>query len=217
MKKLLKMFLIDFLYFLLTTIVIIAGKLKITQMYLSLQEYGPQLDTLNLDNDVALAQTLLSQINNSATEISLYLFIVIPLIAFILYGTFQGYSYYSLHKKKNFLMKFILASLVSLIFLVLLIFKFHYDLVALFVISSYLTFFLYFKELKNIKLALNKVHIYFPYFLVYFILFFLPLTAFFMTDASYGVGNLFYWYFIFGIILTILFSTYKIYLIKKLS
>ena len=215
--KFIRTFLLDLTFFVFTIIILILGRLKLMQMLVGLQGYGPQLNSIDPNANILQTQNLLSQINTSADKIYIYLFIILPLIIFILYILIQGFSFYLLKKQKNFFIKFILSSLVPIIILVLAISQYNYILLVLFFISSYLAFFLYFKDLKEIKLAYKKIYVYFPYYLVYLILSLLILSSFFMTDASYKISNLFFWYLTFGILFTGFFSLYKIYLVKKLS
>ncbi len=217
MKNFLKIFFLDLTFFVIAIILILLGRLRLEFMWTSLNSFAPQLSQIDPNSNVLGAQSLLSQVNSATNSIYLFLFIVLPLIFYILYILTQGITFSFLKKEKKYFLKFIIINFILTIFLTVSIYFFNYILLGIAFILSYFIFFLYFKDYKEVFSSLKKFHIYFSLYLVYVVLFLLILSAFFMGNLAYGVSDLFYLYSIFGILFTALFSYYKIYLVKKLS
>src|SRR3989344_8731222 len=122
-QKLIKTFLLDLSYFLLFIFILITSKEKVKSFLLQIQSYSPQLNAIDPNQNILEAQNLISQINSLANNAYLFIFIIIPIIIFVLYVLLQGYGFYLLKKEKNYLIKFTLASLPSFIFFTLLLFN----------------------------------------------------------------------------------------------
>ncbi len=213
-RNLIKTFFLDLTYFLLLTIILILTKIKINEFLARLQTYGSQLNIININQNTQETQSLLSQISSLTNKAYVFLFIVVPLIIFILYIIFQGLTF----KREKFSFKnFILTNLVPFIFLTLALFLFNTYLFILFIITSYLAFVLYFYNLKKLKIALTKVYKLFPFYLIYIVLSILITGFFYLSYTRIYISTDFIWIFLFGILLNLLFSYYKIYLIKSLD
>ena len=213
-RNLIKTFFLDLTYFLLLTIILILTKIKINEFLARLQTYGSQLNIININQNTQETQSLLSQISSLTNKAYVFLFIVVPLIIFILYIIFQGLTF----KREKFSFKnFILTNLVPFIFLTLALFLFNTYLFILFIITSYLAFVLYFYNLKKLKIALTKVYKLFPFYLIYIVLSILITGFFYLSYTRIYISTDFIWIFLFGILLNLLFSYYKIYLMKSLN
>src|SRR3989344_3228309 len=122
-QKLLKTFFLDLSYFLIFIFVLMVSRSKIQQFLLNIQTYGPELNALDPGQNVLEAQNLLNQISSLSNQVYIFMFLIVPLIIFILYVSLQGYSLYLLKKEKYYLIKFSLASLPSFVFFTLLVFN----------------------------------------------------------------------------------------------
>jgi len=213
-NKTIKIFFLDLTYFLLLTIILILTKIKINEFLARLQTYGSQLNTININQDIQEAQSLLSQISSVTNKAYIFLFIIVPLIIFILYIIFQGLTF---KREKSSLKNFILINLAPFIFLILALFLFNIYLFILFIITSYLAFVLYFYNFKKLKISLTKIYKLFPFYLIYIILSILITGFFYLSYTRIYISTDFIWIFLFGILLNLLFSYYKIYLIKSLN
>ena len=152
MKQKLKVILLDFIYFLLFAIILILTKIKLGKILINLKSYGAGLNTFTSQN-VQEVQNLLSQLNSIAINAFIFLFIIIPLISFILYVLFQGLTF----KKEKFSFKrFILISLFPFIALILTLFTLNVYLLILFIVTGYLTFILYFSAISTILMILSS-------------------------------------------------------------
>ena len=213
MKFKIKIILIDLAYFLLLTLILILTRIKISEFLVNIQGYGTQLNAVNINENLQETQNLLSQINSVATKASIFLFIIVPLIIFILYIIFQGLT---LKKDKKYFKKFILINLVPYIILVVSLFLFNTYLFILFIITSYLAFVLYFYDKKKIKIALNKIYKLFSLYLIYALLQILIIGFFYLGYTRIPISTDFVWIFVFAVLFSLIFSFYKIYLVKKL-
>jgi hypothetical protein len=213
-NKILKIFPLDLIYFLLFTFVLILSRSWIQQFLLKLRSYAPQLNAINPNSNTIEAQNLITNINSLANNAYLFIFIIIPLIIFIIYILLQGYSFYLLKKEKNYLLKFALVSLPSIIFITLLTFNPNIYLFIITFLTMYLSFFLYFKDLNKIKLAFIKIYKYFPAFLLYLALSLIIITLLFVSYVTFLTQMNYLLLLIFALIFIIVFSYYKIYLIK---
>lgn len=213
-QKLLKIFFLDLTYFLLLTIILILTRIKVSEFLTQVQNYGTQLNAIDINQDLQFTQNLLSQISSAANKAYVFLFILVPIIIFILYIIFQGLTF----KKEKFSYKnFILISLIPFIFLLLTLFFFKIYLFILFIITSYLAFVLYFYNIKKLKLAFFKIYKLFPFYLIYLILPTLVIGFFYLSYTRVYINVDFIWMFLIGILFTLLFSFYKNYLIKSLD
>ncbi len=212
-SKFIKIFFLDLSYFLLSLIILILAREKIKEILIKIQSYAPELNLV--DPNQIEAQNLISQISSLANTAYLFIFIIIPIIIFLLYILLQGYSFYILKKEKNYFLKFTLASLPTFVFLILLMFKYNLYLLIITILSSYLSFFLYFMDLNKIKLAFAKIYKYFPLYLIFAILSLSIISLFFMSYLII-LTKTNYFLFLFGIIFISLFSYYKIILAEKL-
>jgi len=213
MKQKLKVILLDFIYFLLFAIILILIKIKLGKILINLKSYGAGLNTFTNQN-VQEVQNLLSQLNSIAINAFIFLFIIIPLISFILYVLFQGLTF----KKEKFSFKrFILISLFPFIALILTLFTLNVYSLILFIITGYIVFISYFYDLKKINLAYKKFYKLFPMYLLYLFLPFLIIGFFYLAYTRIPISFDFIYIILFGIFFSILFSLYKIYLIKKLN
>ncbi len=214
--RILKIFFLDFVYFILLLFIVLFSRLQIQSLLSKIQSYAPELNTLNNQN-ILDAQGLISQINSLSVQAYLFIFIVIPLIIFILYILLQGYGFYLLKKEKKFLLKFSIINLPVFIFISLLIFIPNVYLFILVMLISYLTFFLHFHDKKRIPLTLTKFYKYFPAYLLYLILSLLIIISLFLAYTTFSVQGNYIILLIFSIIFTLLLSLYKIYLFKKFT
>jgi|SRR3989344_1107148 len=214
--RILKIFFLDFVYFILLLFIVLFSRLQIQSLLSKIQSYAPELNTLNNQN-ILDAQGLISQINSLSVQAYLFIFIVIPLIIFILYILLQGYGFYLLKKEKKFLLKFSIINLPVFIFISLLIFIPNVYLFILVMLISYLTFFLHFHDKKRIHLTLTKFYKYFPAYLLYLILSLLIIISLFLAYTTFSVQGNYIILLIFSIIFTLLLSLYKIYLFKKFT
>ncbi|MEK6907139.1 MAG: hypothetical protein AABW45_01295 [Nanoarchaeota archaeon] len=214
-NKILKVFLLDLSYFLLLLFTLIFSRLKIGEILLKIQSYGPQLNSVNVTQNTLEAQNLLTQINGLTNNAYFIIFLAIPLIAFILYAILQGYSFYLLKKENNYFFKFSLASLPSVILITLLIFYPDIYLFILLILIMYISFFLYFKNLNKIRLIYTKIYKLFPLFLLYLLLSLIIISIFFIAYLNL-ISNGSYILFIVGLIVTLIFSYYKTILVEKL-
>ena len=213
-QKLLKTFFLDLSYFLIFIFVLMISRSKIQQVLLNIQTYGPELNALDPSQNVLEAQNLLNQISSLSNQAYVFMFLIVPLIIFILYVSLQGCSFYLLKKEKYYLVKFSLASLPSFIFFTLLVFNPNIYLLIILILTTYLSFFLYFKELNEIKLIFTKIHKYFPLYLLYTLLAVSITSIFFIAYLNIVSGNSYILLLIFGMIFTLIYSWYKISLIK---
>ena len=214
-QKLIKTFLLDLSYFLLFIFILITSKEKVKSFLLQIQSYSPQLNAIDPNQNILEAQNLISQINSLANNAYLFIFIIIPIIIFVLYVLLQGYGFYLLKKEKNYLIKFTLASLPSFIFFTLLLFNQNLYLLIITILTFYLSFFLYFKDLSKIKLAFTKIYKYFPLFLLYLVLSLIILSMLFIFYISLLTEIKYYLLLIIGLIFIFIFSYYKIVLVEK--
>ena len=214
--RILKIFFLDFVYFILLLFIVLFSRLQIQSLLSKIQSYAPELNTLNNQN-ILDAQGLISQINSLSVQAYLFIFIVIPLIIFILYILLQGYGFYLLKKEKKFLLKFSIINLPVFIFISLLIFIPNVYLFILVMLISYLTFFPHFHDKKRIPLTLTKFYKYFPAYLLYLILSLLIIISLFLAYTTFSVQGNYIILLIFSIIFTLLLSLYKIYLFKKFT
>ena len=215
-QKFLKTFFLDLSYFIFLLIIFILGKLKLKEILTTIQSFSPSLNSLDPNKDILQAQTLLNQINSLSNQAYLFLFIIIPLLIFIAHVSIQGYSFYILKKEKNYFLKFILINIPLFIFLTLLIVNFNIYLFILIILVGYSTFFLYFKDLSKLKLALTKIYKFFPLFLFFIILFLIPISLFALSYLNLAVNGNYLLFFILGIIFTLILSFYKVILAEKL-
>ena len=213
-NKLLKIFFLDLSYFLLFIFILMVSRSKIQQFLLNIQTYGPELNALDPSQNVLEAQNLLNQISSLSNQVYIFMFLIVPLIIFILYVSLQGYSLYLLKKEKYYLIKFSLASLPSFVFFTLLVFNPNIYLLIILILTSYLSFFLYFKELSEIKLIFTKIYKYFPLYLLYALLAISIISIFFIAYLNIVSDNAYLLLLIFGMIFTLIYSWYKISLIK---
>ena len=211
--KFIKIFSLDLSYFLLLLTILILAREKIKEILIKIQSFSPQLNLI--DPNQSEAQTLINQINALTNNTYLFIFIIIPIIIFILYILLQGYSFYILNKEKNYFLKFALASLPTFIFLILSIFKDNLYLLIITIFSGYLSFFFYFRDLSKIRLAFTKIHKYFPLYLLFLILFLSVISLFFMAYLT-ALTEINYFLFVFGIIFVLIFSYYKTIISEKL-
>jgi len=208
MKKFLKIFFLDLIYFSLFLIIIFLSRSKIKGILENVQSYAPQLNFINNTIDT---QNLISQINSQVSYAYLFLFIMIPLLIFCIYIIFQGFSFYILKKHKNYILKFALTSFPTFIFFTLLMFNYNFYLLIIFLFSGYYSFFSYFSN--NLKLFFKKIYKYFPLYLAYLILSLLTIILLFLSFLSISTKTN-YILILLGIISTLLFSYYKIFLMK---
>jgi len=213
MKHKLKIILLDLLYFLLFTIILISTRQKIRDFLINIQGFGISLQTVNINENLQEAQNLLSQLNVLAVKAYLFLFLIVPLIIFILYILFQSLAF----KKHNFSYKrFILISLIPFIILILSMFLFNIYLAIFFIIASYLAFVLYFYDFKKLKIAYKKIYILFPIYLLYLVLPILAIGFFYLAYTRIFISIDAIWIFMLAALFSLMFSYYKIYLVKKL-
>jgi hypothetical protein len=208
MKKFIKIFFLDLLYFSLFLIIIFLSRAKIQKLFANIQSYTPQL---NLINSTIENQNLISQINSQVTYSYLFIFILIPLLIFAVYILLQGCSFYILKKEKNHFVKFTLVSLPTFIFFTLLMFNYNFYLLIITLLSSYYAFYSYYKN--NLKLILRKSYKYFPLCLAYLILSLLSIIFLFLSFLSISTKTNYILIFI-SLAIIFLFSYYKIFLIK---
>lgn len=214
MKHKLKIILLDISYFLLFTIILILTRIIIANFLSQIQGYGGQLNEINVNQNIQEAQDLLSQLTSFTTKAYLFIFILVPLILFILYIIFQGLTF----KKEKFSYKrFILISLIPSVLLVLTLLVYNIYFLILFIITSYLAFVLYFYDFKKIDLAYKKIYKLFPMYLLYSLLPMLTIGFFYLTYTRINIGLDFLFILLFAIIFSLIFSLYKTYLIKKLA
>ena len=215
-NKLIKIFALDLSYFLILLAVLIFTRAKIFDLLLKIQSYSPQLNAIDPSQNISAAQALINEINYISNQAYWFIFIIIPVIIFVIYIFLQGYSFYLLKKEKNYLLKFSLASLPSFIFFALFLFKPSIILFIISILAFYLTFFLHFKDLNKIKLLITKLYKFFPLFLIYLILSLAIIVLFYITYLTSQVGGNYHLLFIISLLFALLFSYYKIILVEKL-
>ncbi len=214
MKRNIKIILIDIIYFLLITIILILTRITVSGYITQIQSYGGSLNQINVNENITQTQSLLSSLSSLATRAYLLIFLVVPLVIFILYIIFQHISF---KREKFSYKKFILISLAPFLTLILALFSFNIYTLILFIIASYLTFISYFYDTKKFSLAFKKIYKLFPMYLLYLILSLLAIGFFYLTYTRIVIDLEFIPIFIFAVIFSILFSLYKTYLIKNLS
>lgn len=213
MKHKLKIILLDLIYFLLVSIILILTR-NITYGFLSdIQAFGGQLNAININEDLLEAQNLLSNLTSVTTKAYIFIFFIIPLIIFIIYIFLQGET---LKKEKFSYKKFTLVSIIPFIFLILGLFIDSWFFI-LFLITSYIAFILYFYHYKKLNLAYKKIYKLFPMYLIYAILPLLILGFFYLAYTRIPISMDFIVIIIFAAIFSLIFSLYKIYLLKKLN
>ena len=213
-NKFLKIFSLDLSYFLIFLIILIVSRLKIAQLLLNIQTYSPKLNAINPNEDVVGAQNLINELGSLTNQAYLVLFIIIPLIIFLVYVLIQGYSFYLLNKEKNYLLKFSLVSLPSLIFLSLLIFNPNIYLLIILILTMYFSFFMYFKKFNKIEEIFTKFYKFFPLYLIYLILSLIIISVLFVGYIIINFQPSYFIALIIGMIFIILFSYYKIKLVE---
>lgn len=213
-NKFLKIFSLDLSYFLIFLVILIVSRLKIAQLLLTIQSYSPKLTAINPNEDVVGAQNLINELSSLTNHTYLFLFIIIPLIIFLVYALIQGYSFYLLKKEKNYLLKFSLVSLPSLIFLSLLIFNPNIYLLIILILTMYFSFFIYFKKFNKIKEIFTKFYKFFPLYLIYLILSLIIISVLFVGYIIINFQPNYFIILIIGIIFIMVFSYYKIKLVE---
>ena len=214
MKHKLKIILLDLAYSLLISMILILTKIRVGSFLEEIKIYGSTLDTLDVNQNIQEVQGILSSLNLIATKAYLFIFVLIPLIIFVIYIIFQSKT---LMKDKFSYKNFILFSLIPFVFLTLTILLSNLYTLILFIITGYLTFVLYFYDLKKIKIAFNKIYKLFPMYLVYLILPILSLGFFYLAYTRINVGVEFLLILLFAVLFSIIFSLYKSYLLRKLN
>ena len=214
MKHKLKIILLDLAYSLLISMILILTKIRVGSFLEEIKIYGSTLDTLDVNQNIQEVQGILSSLNSIATKAYLFIFVLIPLIIFVIYIIFQSKT---LMKDKFSYKNFILFSLIPFVFLTLTILLSNLYTLILFIITGYLTFVLYFYDLKKIKIAFNKIYKLFPMYLVYLILPILSLGFFYLAYTRINVGVEFLLILLFAVLFSIIFSLYKSYLLRKLN
>lgn len=213
-NKFLKIFSLDLSYFLIFLVILLVSRLKIAQLLLTIQSYSPKLTAINPNEDVVGAQNLINELSSLTNHTYLFLFIIIPLIIFLAYVLIQGYSFYLLKKEKNYLLKFSLVSLPSLIFLSLLIFNPNIYLLIILILTMYFSFFMYFKKFSEIKKMFTKIYKFFPLYLIYLILSLIIISIFFVGYIIINFQPSYFVILIIGITFIMLFSYYKVKLVE---
>src|SRR3989344_131685 len=141
MKHKLKIILLDLAYSLLISMILILTKIRVGSFLEEIKIYGSTLDTLDVNQNIQEVQGILSSLNLIATKAYLFIFVLIPLIIFVIYIIFQSKT---LMKDKFSYKNFILFSLIPFVFLTLTILLSNLYTLILFIITGYLTFVLYF-------------------------------------------------------------------------
>jgi len=213
MKHKIKVILLDLIYFLLVAIILILTR-NITYGFLSeIQGFGGQLNAININENLAEAQNLLSSLTSITTKAYIFIFVIVPLIIFVFYILLQGKTF----KKEKFSYKnFTLISIIPFIFLILGLFI-NSKFFILFLITGYIAFILYFYPLKKLDLSYKKIYKLFPIYLVYAILPLLILGFFYLAYTRIAISMDFIVILAFAVIFSLIFSLYKIYLLKKLA
>ena len=214
MKHKLKIILLDLVYFLLISMILILTRARVGGFLEEIKVYGSALDSLNVNENIQEVQGILSSLNSIATKTYLFIFVLIPLVIFIIYIIFQAKT---LKKEKFSYKNFILFSLIPFVFLALTIFLSNIYTLILFIITGYLTFVLYFYDLKKIKIVFNKIYKLFPMYLIYLILPILSLGFFYLAYTRISLGIEFLLILLFAVLFSIIFSLYKFYLLRKLN
>ncbi|MEK6835622.1 MAG: hypothetical protein AABX55_01210 [Nanoarchaeota archaeon] len=212
-NKFIKIFLLDLAYFISFIILIFFLRTQVRNLLAKIQSYGLQLNIINPQENIVEAQELLQSLSSLSLNTYLFVIILAPLSIFLIYIIFQGFSYYFLKKEKHYYSRFILVSLIAYAFFILLIFKYHLILLILAILVSYFAFLFYFKNFKDYKLAFTKIYKILPLYLLYIILAFLIIASFFVSYLSL-LAQANFGYIFLGIILTLIFSYYKINLVK---
>jgi len=213
LKHLIKPFLLDLSFFVLSFIVIIFTKIKLTSYMALINSYSPVLQAFQSSSNIENVYPVLQSLNSIVIKAFIILTSAIILI-FIIYSLTQSLTF---QNNKKYFVKFALFSLLPLIFLILSAFYFSIYLIILTLIILYLVFLLYFNfSKKHLIKLLEKFYLTFPAFLLYLILILLILilltsSLLFIFDFSNFIFPLA------ALILIFLFSIYKQFLIKKFT
>lgn len=168
--------------------------------------------------NIEQASNVIQSLSRSATKAYIYTFILAPLILFLVYVLIQGFSWKIANKRdKTYFLKFGLISIPFYIFLILFslgsLKSVTYGI--LIFISGYFAFVFYIHpSLDMIKNSFKKLYLFLPMYLLFIIIFSLYLFSGFLAFISLFIGN----YSVmlpFSVVITIIFSFYKLFLIEK--
>ena len=213
LKNLTRHFLLDLSFFILTFLVIIYTKVKVTSYLALINSYSPTLQALQSANNIEDTYSVLQSLNS----IIMKAFIILAsalLIIYIIYVLTQSFTFQS---NKKYLLKFALFSLAPFVFLILSLIYMSVYLGILTLILFYLIFCLYFGfDKHHLSKMLGKFYITFPAFLLYLILILVILIS--LTSSLLFIFDLSNFIFpLVALILIFLFSTYKQFLIRKFT
>ena len=172
------------------------------------------ISSTNIEQTSSIIQSL----NRSATKAYIYTFILAPLILFLIYVLIQGFSWRIVNKRdKTYFLKFGLISIPFYVFLILFSLESFKNVFygILMLISGYFAFVFYVHPSFNmIRNSLKKFYLFLPMYILFIIIFFLYLFSGFLAFISLFIGN----YSVmlpFSVVITLIFSFYKLFLIEK--
>jgi len=215
-KNFFKLLSLDVGFFVVITLLFVFFKAKINSYVFLFQDYSFVLASINPElNPVEAEQAL--QLVNSLANNALFLFILIPVILFIVYVAFQGGSFAFLQKKKNYLMKFSLITLPVYLLLVLAAFYGWPVWTWIFIfLLGYGMFLLYLQhDWKKVMKLFKKAYVTFPLYLGYAAFFFFIGLFLFYFYLQTIIELYPYWIFAVILILLLGLSWYRLWLVKK--
>ena len=203
LTKILKTFGFDLGFFILLAGIAMFLREKIRYYLSVLSTYGSLLNSVNPEQDVVKAQQLLQELSGIADRAVLILLVLVPIAIFLIYCLLQGGSFYFLHKKKNYLLWFSIASLPAYLFLLLMLNYLWLGLLSwiILLVLSFFGFVYYLKPEKKGFLKLIKKWLIF-------------ITFFYLQTLIYEYS---YWSLLLALFVIFLFSYYKTWLVEKFS
>ncbi len=182
----------------------------------SLQVLQEQLENV-VNANVQEASVLAQSLEKSANKAYIYTFILTPILFFLIYTGLQGLSWMVVKKRsKKYILKFSLISIPFYVFLILFLLDLNKIIYAvLLFIFGYFAFVFYINpEINFVLKSFKRIYLFFPFYILYLILFFTFLFSGFLAFISFFIGN--YSIMIpFALVMTLIFSFYKLILIEK--
>ena len=182
----------------------------------SLQVLQEQLENV-VNANVQEASVLAQSLEKSANKAYIYTFILTPILFFLIYTGLQGLSWMAVKKRsKKYILKFSLISIPFYVFLILFLLDLNKIIYAvLLFIFGYFAFVFYINpEINFVLKSFKRIYLFFPFYILYLILFFTFLFSGFLAFISFFIGN--YSVMIpFALVVTLIFSSYKLILIEK--